>query len=59
MSRTISEGAGKPYGLERVCRVLDFPRSTLYEQQARESARVLPLHPMRRGPKRKRPVIPS
>jgi transposase InsO family protein len=51
MSRAISEGAGKPYSLERVCRVLDFPRSTLFEQQARESTRVLPLHPMRRGPK--------
>jgi len=34
MSRAISEGAGKRYGLERVCRVLDFPRSTIYEQQA-------------------------
>ena len=51
MSRAISEGAGKPYGLERVCRVLDFPRSTIYAQQARESTRVIPLHPMRRGPK--------
>ena len=51
MSRAISEGAGKPYGLERVCRVLGFPRSTIYAQQARESTRVIPLHPMRRGPK--------
>ena len=51
MSRAISEGAGKPYGLERVCRVLGFPRSTLYARQARESTRVIPLHPMRRGPK--------
>jgi transposase InsO family protein len=56
MSRAISEGAGKRYGLERVCRVLDFPRSTIYEQQARESTRVLPLHPMRRGPK---PTVPD
>ena len=46
-----SEGAGKHYGLERVCRILDFPRSTIYEQQARESTKVAPLHPMRRGPK--------
>jgi transposase InsO family protein len=51
MSRAISEGAGKPYGLERVCRVLGFPRSTIYARQARESTRVIPLHPMRRGPK--------
>jgi putative transposase len=56
MSRTISEGAGKLYGLERVCRVLDFPRSTLYAQKARESTRVAPLHPMRRGPK---PMVPD
>ena len=56
MSRAISEGAGKRYGVERVCRVLDFPRSTIYEQQARESTRVAPLHPMRRGPK---PTVPD
>ena len=56
MSRAISEGAGKPYGLERVCRVLDFSRSTIYAQQARESTRVTPLHPMRRGPK---PTLPD
>lgn len=56
MSRAISEGAGKPYGLERVCRVLAFPRSTIYAQQARESTRLLPLHPMRRGPK---PTVPA
>ena len=32
MSREISAGAGKPYGLERVCQVLEFPRSTIYAQ---------------------------
>ena len=53
MSGEISEGSGKPYGLERVCRVLDFPRSTIYAQQERESTRVISLHPMRRGPKPK------
>lgn len=53
MSRETSPGAGKPYGLERVCRVLEFPRSTLYAQQAREAAKVVPLHPVRRGPKPK------
>ncbi len=53
MSREISAGAGKPYGLERVCRVLEFPRSTLYAQQARESAKVVPLRAQRRGPKPK------
>ena len=51
MSRETSEGIGKPYGLERVCRILEFPRSTIYAQQARESAKVLALRPQRRGPK--------
>ena len=53
MSRETSEGIGKPYGLERVCRILEFPRSTIYAQQARESAKVLALRPQRRGPKPK------
>lgn len=55
MSRERSAGAGQPYGLERVCRVLEFPRSTIYAQQARESAKVVPLQSMRRGPKPKLP----
>lgn len=50
MSQTTSPGVGKPYGLERVCRVLEFPRSTLYAQQARAVAKVVPV---RRGPKPK------
>jgi transposase InsO family protein len=49
MSQTSSVGTGKPYGLQRVCRVLDFPRSTIYAQQA--AAKVVPLRPQRRGPK--------
>jgi len=53
MSRETSPGAGKPYGLERVCRVLEFPRSTIYAQQARETAKVVLLHPVRRGPQPK------
>lgn len=55
MSRESCLGAGQPYGLERVCRVLEFPRSTIYAQQAREAAKVVPLHSMRRGPKPKLP----
>jgi len=55
MSRETSAGAGRPYGLERVCRVLEFPRSTLYAQQARDSAKVVRLRPQRRGPKPKMP----
>lgn len=53
MSRETSPGAGRPYGLERVCRVLEFPRSTIYAQQAREVAKVVPPHAVRRGPKPK------
>ncbi|MBM3330209.1 MAG: DDE-type integrase/transposase/recombinase [Calditrichaeota bacterium] len=53
MSRETSVVTGKPYGLERICRVLEFPRSTIYAQQARETAKVVPLHPVRRGPKPK------
>lgn len=53
MSREVSAGSGKPYGLERVCRVLDFPRATIYAQQERETTRVVSLHPLRRGPKPK------
>src|ERR1035437_9147686 len=55
MSRETSAGSDKPYGLERICRVLDLPRSTIYAQQGRESARVVSLHPVRRGPKPKIP----
>jgi transposase InsO family protein len=51
MSRETSIGANKPYGLERVCRVLEFSRSTIYAQ--RQAAKVVPLHRGRRGPKPK------
>jgi len=55
MSRETSTGTGKLYGLERICRVLEFPRSTVYAQQTRESAKVVPLLPQRRGPKPRLP----
>lgn len=51
MSQTTSAGTGKPYGLQRVCRVLEFPRSTIYAQRA--AAKVVPMCPQRRGPKPK------
>jgi transposase InsO family protein len=51
MSCETSDATGKPYGLERVCRVLEFPRSRIYAQ--RQAAKVVPLHPARRGPKPK------
>lgn len=52
MSRETSASTGKPYGLERVCRVLELARSTVYAQQTRES-NVVPLRSQRRGPKPK------
>lgn len=55
MSGETAVVTGKPYGLERVCRVLAFPRSTIYGQRQRESAKVVPLFPVRRGPKPKVP----
>ena len=51
MSCATSAATGKTYGLERVCRVLEFPRSTIYAQ--RQAAKVVALHPARRGPKPK------
>ncbi len=51
MSRETSPGAAKRYGLQRVCRVLDVPRSGIYAQRAR--AQVVTLHARRRGPKPK------
>jgi transposase InsO family protein len=51
MSRETSPGTAKRYGLQRVCRVLEVPRSTIYAQRAR--AKVVVLHPKRRGPKPK------
>jgi hypothetical protein len=55
MSRATSAGTGTPYGLERVCRVLGFPRSTIYARKARESTNVVPLVAHRRGPKPRTP----
>lgn len=53
MSAEISPGAGKRYGLQRVCDVLEFPRSTVYAKRQRESGKVAPLFPQKRGPKPK------
>lgn len=51
MSRATSATTGKRYGLERVCRMLEFPRSTIYAQKNRQTVKVVRLHPPRRGPK--------
>ncbi len=53
MSRETSEAMGRRYGLERVCQVLEFPRSTIYARRAAEQHKVVPLQPRRRGPKPK------
>jgi putative transposase len=47
MSRTVSPSHEKPYGLARVCRVWEVPRSTVYFQLA---AAVSPKPPAKRGP---------
>ncbi|MEX3581824.1 MAG: transposase [Burkholderia sp.] len=54
MSHTIS-ATGKPFGLQRVCQVLDLPRSAIYAARARALNKVTPLAPVRRGPKLKVP----
>ena len=47
MSQARSISMGKVYGLQRVCRVWNRPRSTVYEQRKR---RINPLPPQRPGP---------
>ncbi|MEX3582280.1 MAG: hypothetical protein VB137_06005 [Burkholderia sp.] len=42
MSHTIS-ATGKPFGLQRVCQALDFPRSAIYAERARAFNKVTPL----------------
>jgi len=53
MSAEMSPGANKRYGLQRVCDVLEFPRSTVYAKRQQESGKVAPLIPQKRGPKPK------
>src|SRR5215831_12936703 len=48
VSRTVSPSTGRVYGLQRTCRALSVPRSTLYALRARRQ-RSIPLH--KRGPK--------
>jgi putative transposase len=55
MSHEISVSVGKPFGLQRVCQVLDFPRSTIYAVRARANANVTSMVMRRRGPKPKMP----
>jgi putative transposase len=55
MSNEISTGTEKPYGLQRVCRVLEFSRSTIYAARARAASSVVPIVSLKRGPKPKVP----
>ncbi|MEX3582172.1 MAG: hypothetical protein VB137_05240 [Burkholderia sp.] len=57
MSHTIS-ATGKPFGLQRVCQVLDFPRSTIYAERARALNKVTPLCPCPTWPKAQGPRRP-
>lgn len=51
MSRSASPGTGRPYGLQRVCRIFGMPRSTAYYLRAREAVppEQRPV-PKKRGP---------
>ena len=51
MSHEISVSVCKPFGLQRVCQVLESPRSTINAVRARASANVMPMVVRRRGPK--------
>lgn len=48
MSAAISDATKRPYGIERVCRVWEVPRSTVYSKRARAAAPPKPCK--RRGP---------
>ena len=48
MGRTASPSTGRRYGLARVCRILEVPRSTVYAARTR---RLTPSVPRKRGPK--------
>ena len=48
MGRATSSSTGRRYGLARVCRVLETPRSTVYAARTR---RLAPVPPRKRGPK--------
>ena len=49
MAETVSPAAGRRYGVARVCRAWDVPRSSFYA--ARTAATRPPAAPARRGPK--------
>jgi putative transposase len=53
MSEAISESTGKRYGVQRVCRVWEVARSSVYERRQRAEKRAEGALPGRRGPKPK------
>lgn len=55
MSQAISPSIGKPYGIERVCRIWEQVRSTFYVRKKRAETPGRP-EPARRGPK---PLVPD
>jgi transposase InsO family protein len=53
MSAEMSPGTGKRYGPHRVCDVLELPRSSGYAKRQRDARPLIPLRPMKRGPRPK------
>jgi len=51
VSRTISAGIGKPYGVERVCRIWEQARSAFYDRRKRARKGAQGIKPGRRGPR--------
>ena len=52
MATTISSGAGRRYGVARVCQVWDLPRSSFYAARQPQADTATPAAPARRrGPK--------
>lgn len=49
MSATASPSTGRKYGIQRVCRVWEIPRSTVYHQRG---LRLVARVPQKRGPRR-------
>lgn len=59
MSQTASVATGKPYGVERVCRMWEQARSTHYDRQERAQKAVQGIEPGRRGPSQRSPTTCS
>ena len=51
MAETISSATGREYGIARVCRVWDVPRSTFYAARKEADSTAVAVGPTRRGPK--------